>query len=263
MTLFPLDQLLSVFLFASILMVFLWLIYLRTKNPTIVDLGWTMSLVFSAWFYGVHGDGDLMHRSLIIFMVTFWGLRLSGHLFFHRILPNIEDGRYTQLKKIWTKHREWIFLGFFLLQAVVATILSIPFQIISQNVSSSLLPIEVVGISVWGLALCGEYLADRQLESFKKDPSNRGKTCRVGLWNYSRHPNYFFEWLTWCGYFLMALSTPFGILSIVSPILILFLIIKVSGIPPTEEQSLRSRGDDYRNYQKTTSAFIPWFPRKN
>lgn len=258
----PLSELLSVFLFASTLMLLLWLTYLQTKNPTIVDLGWTMTIVFAAWFYGIRGGGDVLHRAIVIAMVTFWGLRLSSHLFMHRILPNIEDGRYTQLKKIWTKNTDGIFLGFFEVQAVVATILSIPFLIIAQNSGTSFTFLEWTGLILWGGALTGEYTADRQLERFRKNPENRGRTCRVGLWKYSRHPNYFFEWLTWCGYFLLAIPAPLGTIAIVSPILMLFLILKVSGIPPTEDQSLRSRGDDYRNYQKTTSAFIPWFPKK-
>ena len=97
---------------------------------------------------------------------------------------------------------------------------------------------------------------------FKEDPANRGKTCRAGLWRYSRHPNYFFEWVLWCGMATLALGTPLGWLAYLSPALILYFILKITGIPPTEAQSLKSRGDDYRRYQQETSAFFPWFPKE-
>ena len=85
---------------------------------------------------------------------------------------------------------------------------------------------------------------------------------RQGLWRYSRHPNYFFQWLTWVAYALMALAAPWGWIGLLAPLLILYLIVFVTGIPPSEEQALKSRGDDYRRYQRETSAFVPWFPRR-
>ena len=100
-----------------------------------------------------------------------------------------------------------------------------------------------------------------QLQGFKKDPANRGKTCRAGLWSYSRHPNYFFEWLIWVSFFIFASASPYGWISIVCPVLIFYFLFKVSGIPATEAQALRTKGDDYRDYQRTTSAFFPWFPK--
>jgi steroid 5-alpha reductase family enzyme len=112
------------------------------------------------------------------------------------------------------------------------------------------------------IAIAGETLADAQLAAFKRDPANRGGVCNVGLWRYSRHPNYFFEWLIWMSYFIFALASPFGWIAIVGPASILWLLIRVTGIPMAEEQSLRSRGDAYRRYQQATSAFIPWFPKR-
>ena len=110
------------------------------------------------------------------------------------------------------------------------------------------------------MALAGESAADRQLEAFRRDPANRGKTCRVGLWRVSRHPNYFFEWLVWVAYFVFALASPWGWVTIYCPALMLFFLFRVTGIPATEAQALKSRGEDYRQYQRTTSAFFPWFP---
>jgi steroid 5-alpha reductase family enzyme len=114
---------------------------------------------------------------------------------------------------------------------------------------------------LWALAVAGESLADAQLRAFKSDPAHKGQVCRAGLWAYSRHPNYFCEWLIWCAYALLAISAPYGWLGLLSPAIILFLLVKVTGIPPTEKQSLRSRGPAYARYQNEVSAFFPWFPR--
>ena len=101
------------------------------------------------------------------------------------------------------------------------------------------------------------------MKSFKADPANKGKTMRYGLWRYSRHPNYFFQWLTWVAYALIALAAPYGWIGLVSPLLILYLILFVTGVKPAEEQALKSRGDDFRRYQRETSVFIPWPPRSS
>ena len=110
-------------------------------------------------------------------------------------------------------------------------------------------------------AIVGETVADRQLANWRKDPNNKGRTCRSGLWRYSRHPNYFCEWLMWCAYAALAWPGPLGPVALGAPALLLFLVLKVTGIPPTEARALASRGADYRRYQRTTSAFVPWPPR--
>ena len=120
---------------------------------------------------------------------------------------------------------------------------------------------DFVAIAVWVIAIAGESIADRQLDNFRNNPSNKGQVCKDGLWYYSRHPNYFFEWLHWWTYVLFAITYPLGWLSILAPALMLFFILKVTGIPPTEKQALKSRGERYREYQRTTNAFFPWFPK--
>jgi steroid 5-alpha reductase family enzyme len=122
--------------------------------------------------------------------------------------------------------------------------------------------LEYIGVGVWAISIVGEGIADAQLKMFKNNPANKGKVCSQGLWNYSRHPNYFFESMIWVGYFLFALNADYGWLAILSPITILFLVLKLTGIPMTEEQSLRSKGDLFREYQRTTSVFVPWFKKK-
>ena len=121
-----------------------------------------------------------------------------------------------------------------------------------------------LGYAPWpeGLGLTIRRLADAQLHRFKQDPANKGKTCQVGLWHYSRHPNFFFEWLIWVSYALYAMGSPSGAWGWLSPALMLYFVTKVTGIPATEAQALRSRGDEYRKYQQTTSAFFPWPPKK-
>jgi steroid 5-alpha reductase family enzyme len=113
----------------------------------------------------------------------------------------------------------------------------------------------------WAVGLPGEAVADAQLARCKRDPSRRGRTCREGLWRYSRHPNYFFEWVIWVGFFVVALGSPWGWTTVIAPALMLHLLLHVTGIPAAEAASLRSRGDEFRHYQQTTSAFVPWPPR--
>jgi steroid 5-alpha reductase family enzyme len=153
------------------------------------------------------------------------------------------------------------FLFFFLFQGLLDLVLAIPFLVGSLNPSAPVAPLEWVGVAIWAVALAGETAADRQLERFKANPSNRGRTCREGLWRFSRHPNYFFEWLVWIAWAVFALASPGGALALVCPALMLFFLLRVTGIPATEAQALASRGNDYREYQRTTSAFVPWFPK--
>jgi steroid 5-alpha reductase family enzyme len=117
-------------------------------------------------------------------------------------------------------------------------------------------------VLIWCVSVGNTVLADRQLARFKRRPESRGKTCREGWWRYSRHPNYFFEWLHWWSYVALAVGANYWWLTLLSPSVMLYILLKVTGIPPTEAQALASRGEDYRQYQRTTSAFVPWFPKK-
>ena len=112
---------------------------------------------------------------------------------------------------------------------------------------------------IWLIAVGGESVADWQLKQFRGNPANKGKICQQGLWCYSRHPNYFFEWLVWVSFFVFALGAPWGWTSVFCPALMLFFLLRVTGIPMTEELSVRSKGEAYRQYQRTTSPFVPWF----
>ena len=139
---------------------------------------------------------------------------------------------------------------------------ALPFLLMAANPSPTLHPVQWFGVALFVVAKFGETTADRQLARFRADPANKGTTCRQGLWRYSRHPNYFFEWLVWCAFAALAWPAPHGAWALVMPALMYVLVTRVSGIPYTEAQALRSRGEDYRRYQRTTSALIPWFPKE-
>jgi steroid 5-alpha reductase family enzyme len=148
------------------------------------------------------------------------------------------------------------------MQAASVVVLAAGFLLACVNPAAELHPLEIAGAVLWLIAISGEAVADAQLAAFKRNSAHKGRVCDVGLWRYSRHPNYFFEWLIWVSFFVFALASPWGWVAILGPASILYLLLRVTGIPMTEEQSIRSRGDAYRRYQQTTSAFVPWFPKK-
>lgn len=151
---------------------------------------------------------------------------------------------------------------FFMLQAALNVFLSLPLLVACLNPAPGIGMLEWLGVAIWALGLAGETLADRQLARFKADPGNRGRVCAAGLWRYSRHPNYFFEWTIWVAYAAFALgSPPWGYAGLLTPALMLHLLLNVTGIRATEEQALRSKGEAYREYQRRTSAFVP-LPRR-
>lgn len=244
-------------------MLALWLVQRKTNDAGIVDVGWAANLGVLAINFALVADGWAVRRVLMATLVSIWAFRLAGYLFFNRVLGKPEDGRYQELRRNRPQGVQAFFFFFFQAQGLLDVILSIPFAIIALDRTASISPWEWIGVAVWLISVAGETLADRQLARFRADPANRGRTCRIGLWRYSRHPNYFFEWLHWWTYVLMACGSPLFALTFLPPVIMLFLIVKVTGIPPTEAQALRSRGDDYRAYQRTTSPFIPWFPRKD
>ncbi|MBL9186002.1 MAG: DUF1295 domain-containing protein [Opitutaceae bacterium] len=234
----------------------------RVDNYGFVDVVWSYAFAGLAAFYALAGQGWPVRRALIAAMVGVWSLRLGTHLAV-RVAGHhpVEDSRYVQLRHDWAGNFHGKMFGFFQLQAVSVIALGAAFLFIAQNSAPALHPLELTGAALWLLAICGEALADAQLAAFRRAPANRGRVCAVGLWRYSRHPNYFFEWLIWVAYFVFALPSPLGWLAVVGPAGILFLLLRVTGIPMAEQQSLRSKGDAYRRYQQTTSAFVPWFPK--
>ena len=241
-----------------------YLLARRINNYGIVDIVWSYAFAVLALFYAFFAPGWLPRKALITAMAALWSLRLGTHLY-RRVMGHhpVEDGRYVQLREDWAGNFAPKMFGFFQLQAGSVVLLGLAFFVSCLNPAPAFHPLEITGAALWLLALAGESLADAQLGAFKRDPASKGRVCDVGLWRYSRHPNYFFEWLIWVAYFVFALASPRGWIAAIGPASILFLLLRVTGIPLTEEQSLRSKGDAYRRYQKSTSAFVPWFPRKN
>ena len=238
-----------------------WVVQKFTGDAGIVDVVWGASVGVLAIVFCVYGSGDPTRRIVIAVLASVWAVRLSGYVLL-RVLKMPEDGRYVELKQAWGEQVGWKMFRFYQLQAFAAVLFSLPMLIAAAN-SSPLGLLDYLGIIVWVVAIVGESIADRQLHRFRMKPENKGGVCRNGLWYYSRHPNYFFEWLHWWSYVLLAITGSFGWLAIIAPLAMLHFILNVTGIPPTEKQSLKSRGDAYRRYQATTSAFFPWFPKNH
>jgi steroid 5-alpha reductase family enzyme len=243
------------------LMLLLWLIHLRTGNAAIVDAGWAGGLALLGVLYALLGGGFWLRSALIGAMSAIWGLRLAIYLLTTRIIGHPEEGRYQEMRRQWKTNIPLKFLLFYEFQALLCVVLAVPFLMAARNPSPRLSLLEGAAVALWILAMIGEAAADAQLNKFKSDPSNKGRTCQVGLWHYSRHPNYFFEWLIWVAFALFALASPHGFWGLLSPALILYFVLCVTGIPATEAQAIRTRGEEYRRYRRTTSAFVPWFPK--
>jgi steroid 5-alpha reductase family enzyme len=220
-----------------------------------------LSVAVLAPLYAVLGHGGLARSVAFTVVGAVWSLRLGLYVLIRvmRMHPR-EDARYRTLRERWRGPGR--FFLFFELQALIAVVFSLPFLFAALNPEPGLTPLEAVGLTIALLACAGESLADWQAQRFKRDPANKTAVVDVGLWRYSRHPNYFFESLVWWGFCIAAFDSPYGGFTVVCPLLMLYLLLQVTGIPLTEKHSLESRGDAYRAYQRTTSRFVPWF-RKN
>lgn len=248
-----------------LVMLFLWWLQRRSKNATLVDVGWSAALGFLAIYYATNGSGFLPRRSILWLMAGIWSIRLTLYLLFNRVIGKphyAEDPRYRALRNKWGATAQFKFFFFYQGQGILAAVLSLPFLFACYDPKASLTWLEYAAMLLWAIGVVGETLADYQLSRFKSSTDAAGKTCRVGLWRYSRHPNYFFEWIVWCAFGIYALDGSYGWIGMLSPIIMLYLIVKVTGIPPTEARAMQHRGADYSDYQKTTSMFIPWFPRR-
>jgi steroid 5-alpha reductase family enzyme len=241
------------------LMLVLWLIHLRTGNAAIVDAGWAAGIAVLAILDSALGGGYWLRSAILAVMAGIWGCRLATYLLLTRVIGHPEEGRYRELRREWKTNIPLKFLLFFEFQALLCVVLSVPFLAAARNPNPAISPLEWTAVGLWALAMLGETIADAQLNKFKLDPSNKGRTCQTGLWRYSRHPNYFFESVIWIAFALYALNSTGGYWGLASPVLILYFVLRVTGIPATEAQAVRTRGDEYRRYQQTTSAFIPWF----
>lgn len=230
------------------------------RNNGVVDIFWAFNFIVIAAIIYFLADGNPERVKLVCGLAALWSMRLGIYLLI-RVGGHLkeEEGRYKALREEWSNT---VFFFFFQAQALSNVMLAIPFFIIALNTDPQVHVMEYSGAAMWLLCIIGEGLSDYQLARFKKNPANKGKVCQDGLWNYSRHPNYFFQLMIWVSVLIMALPSPYGWLAIICPLSIGYLIFKVTGIPMTEEQAVRSKGELYKEYQRTTSVFVPWFKKK-
>jgi steroid 5-alpha reductase family enzyme len=244
-----------------VMMTALWLVSLRLKNSSIVDIFWGTGFVILAWIYfALTPDGFLPRKLLIAVLTTIWGLRLSFYIL-RRNSGKGEDFRY----QVWRKEAggAWWWRSFFkvfLLQGILMWIISVPLlaaQFLSTPEHFTFL--DVTGAALWLVGFYFEAAGDLQLARFKADPANKGRVMDRGVWRFTRHPNYFGDSAQWLGYYLIAFSAG-GWWTVFSPILMTLFLLRVSGVTLLEK-TLKAR-PGYEEYIKTTSAFIPWFPKK-
>ncbi|MCG8469971.1 MAG: DUF1295 domain-containing protein [Gemmatimonadetes bacterium] len=247
----------------AVVMVGSWLLQRRLLEADVVDLGWTAGLGGSALFYAAAVPAGVgWRRWLVAAMAAIWSARLGFYLLTKRVLVSGEDGRYRDLRAKWGSRAQTRFFVFFQAQALLVVVLSIHFLLAMGSTDPGFRLLDAAGLLIWVVSIAGESLADRQLSRFRADPANAGQVCRVGLWRYSRHPNYFFEWVHWLSYIPIAVGSASPIAMLIAPTLLLGSILFITGIPPIERRAVARRGEAYRAYQRSTNAFFPWFPRR-
>lgn len=231
-----------------------WLWQVKTKNTDIVDITWALLIVVSGLVYVSLACGSGFHRYIVLLIPIAWYARLAWHLI-DRYKIEHEDGRYQQLRAHWSNNTQTKLFAFFMFQAVLAFAFSYPVYVIVSS-SQSFDVFDGIGIAIAILSFVGVTLSDYQLRQFKRRQDSRGKVCNTGLWRYSRHPNYFFEWAHWFAYPLIGWHAEQGWLLWIYPVLMLVFLLKLTGIPFNEQQNIRSKGDAYREYQRQTNKFF-------
>jgi len=246
---------------AAIVQFLLWRHAMKTRNAGWVDLGWTLGMAIGSLILIV--VLPISGRSLTVLgVVLFWAIRLAAHIYFDRLKDNLpEDGRYTALREHWGENASMNFFFFFEGQAFLSALFLIPATVVARRSDAFPDLWDFVGVLLVFGAVAGESIADRQLAAFRKNPENKGKVCQQGLWYFSRHPNYFFEWLHWMAYPLWSIGSDLHVVTWIGPVLMYIFLRYLTGVPHTERQSIKSRGEAYRRYQQTTSVFFPWIPR--
>ncbi len=251
---------LAAWLLIATILTAVWVLQLFTKNAGAVDVFWPLSIGAAGLLYTALAEGDALARVSVAILAVAWSLRLGGYLA-RRNLGKPEDARYRQLRQSWGAQVNLRMLVFFQFQAFAGALMSLSLLAAANHPQPG--PAQLLlGLAIGAAGILGESAADTQLARFKSDPGNKGRVCRDGLWRYSRHPNYFFESLFWCAFPLLAWGAPQAWLGFAAPVLITFVLLKFTGIPATEAQARRSRGAEYEDYLRRTSAFVPWPPKK-
>lgn len=245
---------LPLFVYAVIFihMCLFWLWYKRLQNPSVVDVGWASALTLSGVIYLL--SNPITAKTVVFcILLIIWGERLGFYLWFTRIHRGIVDKRYTQLSNSWSDKPMGFFLNF-QLQGLLIFIVATPWYFTGLASTNPFSFLDMLGVLLVIGGLIGETIADHQLSQYKKNPT--GSICQIGLWQYSRHPNYFFEWLVWCGFALFGLAHSAGYIGFISPIALYLIMNFITG-PMTEAGSIQARGQAYLDYQKSTPMFFP------
>jgi steroid 5-alpha reductase family enzyme len=248
----------------SAVMAAAWRAQQRTGNSGWIDVSWTFGTGGIACFAAlIPINVPWLHwrQATVALLVAWWCLRLGLHII-ARTRSSVDDPRYRQLLTQWghdARRRMFLFLQ---KQAAVGAVLALSIALAAQNPDPMPRLQDMLGVTILVSGIIGETIADGQLRRFRAGPANRGAVCDVGLWRWSRHPNYFFEWLSWFGYPLIAIDfagyNPYGWIALSGPTFMYWVLVHVSGIPPLEEHMLRSRGEAFRAYQARTRPFVPW-----
>jgi steroid 5-alpha reductase family enzyme len=246
------------------LMLLVWIVSLLLRNAGIVDVAWAFGFILVTSVYSVMAHASSPRHLVLVAMVAIWSIRLGYHLGarFVRWYPN-EDPRYAEFRKKSGDKRGEKILLVYMWQGLMLALLSAPMAVaLADSSRPDLGWLQLAGLAIWLVSLIGETVADSQLAQFSSKESNRAKTCQVGLWRYSRHPNYFFEWLGSVSFFIYALDSRYGAITVLSPLLLLHLLINVTGVKPSEKHSMATRSD-YADYVRRTSPFIPWVKKND
>ncbi len=247
-----------------------WVAQQRTGNCGWVDAYWSLGVggIGAACALVPIGEPALWRAWLVAALALFWGGRLGFYLVARTRASAREDVRYARFRAEWGADFGRRLFGLLMVQALAGALLAICVMLAAHNPAPGLRVGDVAGALLLGAALLGEAVADRQMHRFRADAANRGRVCDVGLWGWSRHPNYFFECLAWGGYPLIAIpwgewhAYPWGVAALAGPASITWLLTRVSGIPPLEREMLESRPEAYGAYQQRVSAFLPFPPSR-
>lgn len=232
-----------------------WVIQKKTNNADVVDIAWTLGIVLCVVVYLWFVPSAIPNLIMVVFFPLIWYLRLLIHLMFRYDVRH-EDSRYQNLRGHWAENTQLKFLLFFMFQAILSVLFSLTAYWVLVSAEVGLW--QALLASLWGLvALVGVSISDYQLLKFKQN-HNSSQVCDVGLWQYSRHPNYFFEWLHWFVYPILLWQSNYFWYSVVVVMLMLLFLLKLTGIPFSEQQALKKRGAAYQAYMDKTSPFILW-----
>jgi len=240
-----------------------WLLSLGLRNASIIDIAWGLGFVLLGTLYHVALDGWGGRRVLVATLVLIWGLRLSGYLLW-RSWGKGEDFRYKRWREQDPENFWWkSYFRVFLLQGFALWVISRLLRAAQDSPTPDhLTAFDIIGTIVWAIGFLFESIGDFQLARFKADPSNEGKVMDRGFWRFTRHPNYFGDATLWWGFYLIAAGAGAGWLTIYSPLLMTFLLMRVSGVTLLE-RTLKRTKPGYDAYTRRTSAFFPWFPAKS